>query len=345
MMLRQSLITAGLCAGISVLVSMPSPASAGKVLEAVLARKAVRCGIVSSAPGLSELKDGTWRGMLPDYCRAMAAAVFGDPASVQIVPVVFQNQFPALRSGEVDIVTDTTTNTIGRTMTLGIDFIPTLLSGQTFLVRKSPDLTKPEDLAGANICITQGTTSEANMADYFGARRLSVRSVSFDTGAATREAFRSERCDAMISEPTTLGPIRAALPNPDQYVIMSELISKEPLGFLVRDDDPEWRHIAQGVVSAIVQAEELDITKSNVDQAKATSTNAVVQRFLGVTPSSMVPPSTPMPRDWAYRVIKAVGNLGEIWDRSLGADSPFKLDRGPNKPWNKGGVLFAPAWR
>ena len=323
------------------LAAFTAPAHAGKTLDSIKSRGQLACGVSTGVIGFSAAdSQGQWRGLDVDVCRAIAAAVLGDANKVRWVPLSSQQRFTALQSGEVDILSRNTTWSLTRDTALGLHFTAvTYYDGQGFLVSKKTRVTSAKQLKGAEICVQSGTTTEKNLSDYFRAQGIKVKPVVFDKFEASIKAFFSGRCQAYTTDASALAFIRAKeAPNPDDYVVLPEIISKEPLGPAVRRGDDEWFAIVKWTINALIEAEELGITQGKVDALKG-SADPSVQRFLGV--GEDLGKSLGLDREWAARAVKAVGNYGEIFNRNVGADSPLKLPRGLNAQWNKGGILYS----
>ncbi len=324
----------------AVLATVAAPAHAGKTVDAIKARGQLACGVSTGVIGFSAAdSQGQWRGLDVDVCRAIAAAVLGDAGKVRWVPLTSQQRFTALQSGEVDILSRNTTWSLTRDAALGLHFTAvTYYDGQGFLVARKSKVSSAKQLKNAEICVQSGTTTEKNLSDYFRAQGIKVKPVVFDKFEPSIKAFFSGRCQAYTTDASALAFIRAKeAPNPDDYLVLPEIISKEPLGPAVRRGDDEWLAIVKWVIHALVEAEELGITQARVDALKASSDPAV-QRFLGV--GEDLGKSLGLDREWAARAVKAGGNYGEIFERNVGAGSPLKLPRGLNAQWNKGGILY-----
>jgi len=323
----------------------PGAALAGKTLDAVKARGEVACGVNTSAPGFSNVdSQGRWVGLDVDQCRAVAAAVLGDPAKVKFVPLNSQQRFAALQSGEIDILSRNTTWTLTRDASLGIVFTGIYyFDGQGFMVPKKLKIESARKLSGATVCVQAGTTSEKNVADYFLANGIKYKSVVFDTAEAIQSAFFSGRCQALTTDMSDLAGARTKATRPDDYAILPEVISKEPLGPAVRRGDDEWFQIVRWTLFAMLEAEEMGLSQATVDKARAESKDPGVQRVLGVTEDTGK--LLGLDKEWAYRIVKAVGNYGESFDRNLGPATPLALPRGVNKLWSKGGLMYAPPVR
>jgi len=334
-------------AGAAVLLTaaISLPAHAGKTLDAIKQRGAVVCGVNTGLAGFSAAdSQGNWTGLDVDICKAIAAAVLSDPGKVKWVPLTAQARFTALQSGEVDILSRNTTWTLTRDASLGLDFIGvTYYDGQGFMVPSKIKVTSAKNLKGADVCVQSGTTTEKNLNDYNRSNNLNMKPVVFEGLEASVKAFFSGRCQAYTTDASGLASIRnKEASNPADYVILPELISKEPLGPAVRRGDDEWFAIAKWVIFALIEAEESGITQANVDKMKA-STDPAVQRMLGT--GEDMGKLLGLDKEWAYRAIKAVGNYGEIFERNVGPGSALKLPRGLNNLWNKGGILYAPPIR
>ena len=320
-------------------------AHAGKTLDQVRQRAQLACGVSTGVIGFSAAdSQGRWNGMDVDICRAIAAAVLNDAGKVKYVPLNAQQRFTALQSGEIDLLSRNTTWTLTRDASLGLHFTAvTYYDGQGFLVPKKLKITSAKQLKNAEICVQSGTTTEKNLGDWFKAQGIKVKPVVFEKFEASIKAFFSGRCQAYTTDASALAFIRSKeAPNPDDYVVLPELISKEPLGPVVRRGDDEWFAIVKWVIFALIEAEEYGITQANLEQMKA-SPDPAIQRLLGGAEDSGK--LLGLERDWAARAVKAVGNYGEIFQRNVGKDSPLKLPRGANALWNKGGLLYAPPVR
>lgn len=330
------LVLAGAAAGFA------APAAhAGKTLDAVRQHGRVVCGVSTGLPGFSAVDSkGNWVGLDTDVCRALAAAVLGDAGKVKWTPLNSQQRFTPLQAGEIDVLSRNTTWTLTRDASMGLHFAAvTYYDGQGFMVAKKSKVTNVKQLKGAEICVQSGTTTEKNLTDYFRAQGMKAKPVVFESYEASLKAFFSGRCQAYTTDVSSLAAIRdKEVKNPDDYAILPELISKEPLGPAVRRGDDEWFAIVKWTLNALIEAEELGITQARVDSLKS-SPDPAVQRFLGV--GEDLGKSLGLDREWAARAVKAVGNYGEIFNRNLGADSPLKLPRGLNAQWNKGGLMYA----
>lgn len=334
------LVLAGAAAGFA------APAAhAGKTLDAVRQHGRVVCGVSTGLPGFSAVDSkGNWVGLDTDVCRALAAAVLGDAGKVKWTPLNSQQRFTPLQAGEIDVLSRNTTWTLTRDASMGLHFAAvTYYDGQGFMVAKKSKVTNVKQLKGAEICVQSGTTTEKNLTDYFRAQGMKAKPVVFESYEASLKAFFSGRCQAYTTDVSSLAAIRdKEVKNPDDYAILPELISKEPLGPAVRRGDDEWFAIVKWVVYALIEAEELGVTQANAESLKR-SPNPAVQRLLGGAED--MGRLLGLDKEWAYRAIRAVGNYGEIFDRNLGANSPLKLPRGSNQLWTKGGLMYAPPIR
>ncbi|MGI9154806.1 MAG: amino acid ABC transporter substrate-binding protein [Rubrivivax sp.] len=323
-----------------------APAHAGKTLDAIKARGQLVCGVNPSLPGFSAAdSQGNWAGLDVDVCKAIAATVLGNASKVKWTPLNASQRFAVLQSGEIDVLSRNTTWTLTRDASLGLHFTGvTYYDGQGFMVPKKSKITSYKNLKGATVCVQSGTTTEKNLNDYSKSMKLNIKPVVFDTQEATNKAYFAGRCQAYTTDASGLASVRnKEATNPDDHVILPELISKEPLGPSVRRGDDEFFAIVKWVVFALIEAEEYGITQANVDQLKTSSQDPVVQRILGT--SEDTGKLLGMDKDWAYRAIKAVGNYGEIFERNVGPKTALKLPRGANNLWNKGGFMYAPPVR
>jgi len=311
-------------------------------LDDVKKKGFLQCGVSPNVPGFSTADaSGERRGFDVDFCRGLAAAIGVD---VKFTPLNATDRFPALQSGEIDVLYRNTTWTMNRDTKLGLDFAAiNYIDGQGFMVRRSKHITSAKQLNGATICVQTGTTTEKNLADYFRTNRMTFKALVFGEMDETRNAYDAGRCDAYTTDASGLAAQRPVLAKPDDHIILPDIISKEPLGPAVRHGDNQWTDIVRWVFNALVIAEEKGVTQANVDQVKATSDDPEVKRMLGVTDT--MGPDTGLPQDWAYKAIKAVGNYGEIFERNIGPKTPLKLERGLNQLWTKGGILYVPPIR
>lgn len=338
--MKRMFIVAAL-AGLTAL-NLTVDASAQTTLNAVKARDKVICGANGGRPGFSGLDSkGQWQGIDVDVCRAVAAATLGDAGKTQFVKVTSQTRFTALQTSEVDILTANVSWTLKRDTSLGLDFAPPIFyDGQGLMVRKDLGVKSSKDLDGATICVEPGSTSEKMVADIFRANKLSYKPVVIEDRKELNNAFFNGRCDVHVQSVSGLSSGRAtAAANPDDYIILPEIHGKDPMGPVIRQGDAQWRDIVTWTVYAMMAAEEFGITSQNVDEMKK-SADADIARLLGTTDD--LGKTLGLDKEWAYRVIKQVGNYGEAFERNLGKGSPLKLDRGLNKQWKDGGLIYAP---
>lgn len=310
-------------------------------LDDVKNRGEVRCGTTTGFAGFSAPDNkGVWRGLDIDMCRAVAAAVLGDAEKIKIIPLNSQQRFTALQSGEIDVLTRNTTVTQQRDTALGLIHAGiNFYDGQGFLVPKSLGVKNATELNGATICMQTGTSNENTLADWARAHKVEYKPVVMETFDEVVNAFASGRCDVFSTDASGLASIRISkLQTPDDYVVLPEIISKEPLGPFVRQGDDKWLNIVSWSLEAMIAAEEYGITMSNVDE-QTKSTNPNVRRILGVTPGAGA--NMGVDDKWAYHIIKQVGNYGESFARNVGEDSPLKIARGLNAQWNQGGLMYA----
>ncbi|WP_342362669.1 amino acid ABC transporter substrate-binding protein [Terrarubrum flagellatum] len=321
-----------------------SSASAQATLNQVKARGQLACGANTGLAGFGMPDDkGNWVGLDVEYCRAIAAAIFNDPTKVKFSPLSAKDRFTALQSGEVDVLVRNTTWSMSRDTQLGFNFgAVNYFDGQGFMVRKKLNVSSAMELSGASICVQQGTTTELNLADYFRANKMKYEPVVFAAADETVKAYDSGRCDAFTTDASGLYAERLKLTNPNDHIVLPEIISKEPLGPAVRHGDDQWFDLVKWVHYAMLTAEELGVTKANVDQMLK-SENPEIKRLLGT--EGKYGESIGLTNDWAYRIIKHVGNYGESFDRTVGSGSALKIARGINALWSKGGLQYAPPIR
>ena len=331
-----------LLTGAAFSVAAALTANAG-TLDQVKARGQLICGANPGLAGFGLPNDqGVYKGLDVDECRAIAAAIFNDPNKVKYIPINAKDRPTILASGEIDVLIRNTTWTLSREtggmFFTGINFY----DGQGFMVSKKLGVNSALKLDGASVCVQQGTTTELNLADYFRAHNMKLEAVVFATDDEATKAYDSGRCDAYTTDASGLYSERLKMSNPDDNIVLPEIISKEPLGPSVRKDDVQWFEIVQWTHYALLTAEELGVTQANVDE-KLKSDNPAIRRLLGV--EGDFGKGLGLTNDWAYRIIKAVGNYGEIFDRNVGQGSPIKISRGLNALWNKGGLQYAPPIR
>ncbi|MGE5538707.1 MAG: amino acid ABC transporter substrate-binding protein [Gemmatimonas sp.] len=325
----------------AVIVCGTTAAQAGATFEAVKARGQVTCGVNTGLAGFAAPDDrGVWRGLDVDVCRAVAAAMFGDAGKVRYVPLTAQQRFTALQSGEIDVLSRNTTWTSQRDIELGLNFAGVdYYDGQGFLVAKKLGVNSAKELNGATVCVLAGTTTELNLTDWFRANKLQFRPVVIEKNEELAQSFFANRCDAITSDSSQLAAIRAAsAPNPDDYVILPDIISKEPLGPAVRHGDDQWFDVVKWALYAMIQAEEKGITSQNVDSFKDTA-DPEIKRMLGITPG--LGKALGVGDRWAATIVRQVGNYGESFERNVGKGSKLKLERGLNALWTNGGLMYA----
>ncbi len=344
----------------TVVVTVPAPAGTpqvqikvaeapgyGETLKAIQARGKLICGVNGQLPGFSFLDpQGNFSGFDADFCRVLAAAIFGDATKVEFRPLTTQERFTALQTSEIDVLIRNTTWTLTRDSSeLGLNFtVTTFYDGQGIMVPVESGFTTLKDLEGGTICVQKGTTTELNLADVMAANGVSYTPAVFDDINATYGAYAEGRCDAVTSDKSQLSSVaKGLLPEPDKHVIMDLTLSKEPLGPVVRHGDDQWFDIVRWSVFATIAAEEYGVSSANVDDMRSTSQNPEVKRLLGVEGEMGV--KLGLSNDWAYNIIKQVGNYEEIYNRSLGPDTPTYIPRGLNSLYTKGGVLYSPPFR
>ena len=327
----------------AVLVSTASFASA-QTLDRVKQRGTLSCGVNVGLAGFSAPDDkGNWTGFDVDYCRAIAAAVLGDATKVRFVPTTAKERFTALQSGEIDVLNRNTTWTLARDSSLGLSFVDTnYYDGQGLMVKTGLKVKSAKELDGATVCVQTGTTTELNLADYFRVNKLAYKPVVFEKADEILQAYQAGRCDVYTTDASGLYAQRLQMQKPDEHIVLPEIISKEPLGPSVRQGDSQWFTIVRWVHFALLNAEEAGITKGNVDKMLE-STNPDVRRILGK--EGEFGKGIGLANDWAFQIIKQVGNYGEIFDATVGAGSRINIARGQNNLWTKGGLQYAPPIR
>jgi general L-amino acid transport system substrate-binding protein len=344
MTMKRVKLAAALLASLGALAAMP--AHAGKTLDGIKTRGQVVCGVNTGLAGFGAAdSNGKWGGLDVDVCRAIAAAVLGDGEKVKYVPLNAQQRFTALQSGEVDVLSRNTTFTLTRDASLGMhQTAVTYYDGQGFMVPVKSKIKSAKQLKGQTVCVQSGTTTEKNLTDYSKANGLNIKPVVFEKLEAATGAYFSGRCVAYTTDASGLASTRnKEAKNPDEHIILPELISKEPLGPMVRRGDDEWFAIVKWVIYGLVEGEEYGITQANVDALKASSKDPVVMRILGSGEDTGK--LLGLSKDWMANAIKATGNYGEIFERNVGPKSSLKLPRGLNNQWNKGGLMYAPPLR
>ena len=337
----KSLVVRFVCAAV---FGLAASAASAQTLNTIKQRGSLNCGSNGTLAGFG-LPDsqGRWAGLDVDFCKALAAAIFNDPTKVKFVPLTAKDRFTALQSGEVDVLARNTTWTSSRDTSLGLNFsVVNYYDGQGFMVRKSLKLNSALELGDAAVCVQQGTTTELNLADYFRANKMKLKTVTFATATEAVKAYDAGRCDAYTTDASGLAGERLRLAQADDHIILPEIISKEPLGPAVRHGDDQWFDIVKWTLFAMVDAEELGVTQKNVDEM-AKSDKPDLKRAFGT--DGNLGEQLGLTKDWFYRIIKAVGNYGESFDRNVGTGSKLQISRGLNNLWNKGGIQYAPPIR
>lgn len=316
----------------------------GGTLDTIKKKGYVNAGVSGKVVGFSAPDaKGAWTGMDVDFVRAVAAAIFNDPSKARFTPVAFKESFTALQSGEIDILSRNTTWTFQRDAKLGIDFAGVLFyDGQGFLVPKKLGVKSALDLDGASICTQSGTTTELNLSDYFNSKGMKYKPVVYESADEATVIYDTGRCDVYTTDASALASRRTVLAKPEDHMILPEIISKEPLGPAVRQGDQQWSDIVRWTLFALINAEEMGITSKNVDEMMKSNTPAV-RRFLGV--DSDFGQYLGLTKDWAYRIVKHVGNYGEVFERNVGPKTSLGLERGVNALWKDGGLIYAPPIR
>lgn len=333
-----------LALSLALAAGLSAQAADAQTLKTVKDRGMLSCGVSQGLPGFSSPDDkGNWTGLDVDVCRALAAAIFNDPTKVKFVPTSAKDRFTALQSGEIDLLSRNTTWTLSRDTSLGANFTGvTYYDGQGFMVKKSLKVNSALELNSASVCVQTGTTTEQNLADYFKANNMKYEVIAFGTNDETVKAYEAGRCDVFTTDQSGLYSNRLKLANPNDHMVLPEIISKEPLGPMVRHGDDQWFDIVKWTLFAMITAEELGVTSKNVDE-KAKMENPELKRVLGT--DGNFGEQLGLTKDWVIRIVKAVGNYGEVFDRNVGAGSPLAINRGLNNLWNKGGLQYAPPIR
>ncbi|AGT10656.1 amino acid ABC transporter substrate-binding protein [Paracoccus aminophilus] len=321
------------------------PAHAGPTLDAVKQRGELKCGVNTGSAGFAAPdKNGVWRGMDVDFCRVIAAAVLGDASKVQFVPVSPETRFPTLQAGEIDVLIRQTSTTLSRDSSLGLLFEPPIFyDGQGVLVSAASGITSAKELDGASICVQPGSTTELNVQDYFQKNGMEFKPVVIESLDQVTNTFFAGRCDALTSDRSDLASARSIAVNRDDYVLLPEVLSKEPLAPVVRQGDDQWFLIVKWAIYATFVGEEKQLGRETIDAAATSSTDPEVARFLGKDPGVFA--GLGLKPDWAYQIIKQVGNYGEIYNANVGPSTALGLERGLNRMWTEGGLLYAPPFR
>jgi general L-amino acid transport system substrate-binding protein len=324
--------------------ALSTQAATAQTLKTVKDRGLLSCGVSQGLPGFSSPDDkGNWTGIDVDVCRAIAAAIFNDTSKVKFVPLSAKDRFTALQSGEIDVLSRNTTWTLSRDTTLGANFTGvTYYDGQGFLVKKSLKVNSALELNSASVCVQTGTTTEQNLADYFKGNNMKYEVIAFGSADETIKAYESGRCDVFTADVSQLFAERLKLSNPADHSVLPEVISKEPLGPMVRHGDDQWFDLVKWVLFAMIDAEELGVTQRNVDEM-AKSDKPEFRRAFGT--DGNLGEQLGLTKDWVSRIVKAVGNYGESFDRNVGAGSKLGIARGLNQLWDKGGIQYAPPIR
>ncbi|MGB8621440.1 MAG: amino acid ABC transporter substrate-binding protein [Paracoccaceae bacterium] len=320
-------------------------ASSAATLDDVKARGKLNCGVTTGLVGFAAPDaNGVWNGFDVAVCRAVAGAIFGDPTAIEFVPTTGKTRFTALASGEVDMLARNTTWTFTRDVDLKFEFVGiNYYDGQGFMVPKALGVTSAKELSGATVCIQTGTTTELNLADYFRKNNMDYEPVPIETNAEAQQQFLAGACDVYTTDASGLAATRATFENPGDYAILPEIISKEPLGPLVRHGDPDWGDLVRWTLNALIAAEELGITSANIDELAKGTNNPEINRILGT--EGDLGAMLGLSKDWAINAIKAGGNYGEIFAKNIGENTPVGLARGLNAQWTDGGLMYSPPFR
>jgi general L-amino acid transport system substrate-binding protein len=334
-----SILAAGVAA------SFLAVAAQAGTLDDVKKRGHVICGVTTGLAGFAAPDDkNVWKGFDVDVCRAVAAGVFGDPMKVKFVPTTGKSRFPALQSGEVDMLARNTTWTFDRDVKLGFEFAGiNFYDGQGFMVRKDLKVKSALELDGASVCVGTGSTTELNLGDYFRANKMKYTPVVFEKSDEIRTAYEAGRCDIYTTDRSGLAAQRSAMKEPDAHMVLPEVISKEPLGPLVRHGDNQWGDVVRWSLNVMIIAEEKGITSANIDDVKKNTNDPEVKRLLGL--EGEYGARLNLSNEWAYNIIKMVGNYGQSYARNIGPTTPIGLVRGVNQLWSKGGILYSPPFR
>jgi general L-amino acid transport system substrate-binding protein len=333
-----------LVAAAAIAACFAAQSAGAQTLKTVKDRGMVSCGVSQGLPGFSAPDDkGNWTGLDVDLCRAVAAAVFDDPNKVKFVPLSAKDRFTALQSGEIDVLSRNTTWTVSRDTSLGVNFTGIIyFDGQGFLVKKALKVNSALELNSASVCVQTGTTTEQNVADYFKGNNMKYEVIAFANADEALKAYETGRCDVFTSDVSQLYAMRLKLAAPADHAVLPEVISKEPLGPLVRHGDDQWFDVVKWTLFAMVNAEELGVTQSNVAEM-AKSDKPEMKRVFGA--DGNLGEQLGLTKDWVARIVKGVGNYGESFERNVGTGSKLEIARGLNKLWNKGGIMYAPPIR
>jgi len=331
--------------GALTVAGLAATAASASTLDDVRARGKLNCGVTTGLAGFAAPDaNGVWQGFDVDMCRAVAAAVFGDPMAVEFVPTTGQTRFTALASGEIDMLARNTTWTFSRDVDLGFTFVGVnYYDGQGFMVNRDLGVSSATELDGATICIQTGTTTELNLADYFRVNNMSYEPVPIETNAEAQQQYLAGACDVYTTDASGLAATRASFEAPGEHAILPEIISKEPLGPLVRHGDDQWADIGRWVLNALIAAEELGVTSANLEQMQAGTNNPEINRLLGTEGS--LGEMLGLEADFAARALAVAGNYGEIFAANIGEQTPIGLARGLNAQWTQGGLMYSPPFR
>jgi general L-amino acid transport system substrate-binding protein len=328
--------------GVAFALALSAASASAQTLKTVKDRGSLICGVTQGLAGFSLPDDkGNWTGLDVDYCRAIAATIFNDPSKVKFTPLSTKDRFEALKSGEIDLLARNSTWTLSRDVLynfIGVNYY----DGQGFMLRKSLKLNSALELNGASICTQTGTTTELNLADYFRSNNLKYEVIAFATADETIKAYENGRCDVFTTDMSQLVSEKLKLSKPDEHVILPEIISKEPLGPLVRHGDDQWFDIVKWVHFAMLNAEELGVSQKTINEALK-SNQPEIRRLVGA--EGAYGEQLGLTKDWVVRIVKHVGNYGEVFDRNLGTGSKLGISRGLNRLWTKGGIQYAPPIR
>jgi len=334
-----------LCVVVAVaLVLITAGTAMAGTLADVRAKGFIQAGVNGDLFGFGKPDEkGVWRGLDVETARAIAVAVFGDKNKVKFTPLTAKTRFTALQSGEIDVLTRNCTQTLGRDTALGLDFCQVnYYDGQGFLIPKKLGVKSAKELDGATVCVLPGTTTEMNVADYFRTNGMKMKAVVIENTAELAKAFFAGRCDCLTSDASQLASTRSVAPNPKDYIVLPEIISKEPLAPAVRHGDNQWKDIVNYSVLAMINAEEMGITSKNVDKMLK-SKNPKIKRFLGVSPGNGK--ALGIDEKFAYNIIKQIGNYGEVFERNIGVNTPLGIERGLNALWTNGGLMYSPPFK
>ena len=336
-------VLSGIIAAAAV-VGVAASASAG-TLDDIKAKGFVQCGVSTGVAGFAFTDDkGNWQGFDPAVCQAVGATIFGDKSKVKYTPTTGKTRFEALKSGEIDMLARNTTWTLSRDADLKLTFVGiNYYDGQGFMVPKALGVKSALELDGASVCIQTGTTTELNLADYFRTNNMKYEPVAIETNAEGRTNYLAGRCDVYTTDASGLAATRATFENMNDHVILPEIISKEPLGPLVRHGDDQWADIVRWTLNVLISAEELGVTAANADDMAKNAKNPEIKRMLGT--EGKYGPMLGLPQDWGLQIVKAGGNYAEIFERFIGTKTPINLERGLNAQWYNGGLIYSPPIR